>query len=75
MSNNEHQDKFISLADEGEKLREELLNLKNKPISENAVETRADLLRRERLRELIDENLKELQFTYYQTKAEAMKCR
>lgn len=73
MSNNKYQEKIISLAKEGERLREEFSKLKNQPISENAAETRADILRRERLRELIDENLKELQFTYYQLKAEEMK--
>lgn len=73
MSNNDYNERFILLVKKGEELRSQLSALKNQPISENPSDARAEVLKCERLRQLIDENLKELQFTYYMIKAEDMK--
>lgn len=73
MPYNAYRDKFIALTENGEKLREELFKLKKRPIHASPSDTRADILKCERLQNLIDENLKELQFTYYLMKADDIK--
>lgn len=72
MSDNDYRKKFVALTKQGEKLWEEYLSLKSRPVYSNLADTRVDILKYERLQKQIDENLKELQFVYYQIKAKEM---
>lgn len=69
MPNVNYQKKIILLVKKGEELRSQLSALKGRPISHDPVEARADILKCERFQEQIEENLKELEFTYYLMKA------
>lgn len=68
-----YREEFVNLVENGRKLREELSNLKKQQINENISEARADALKYERLQKLVEENIIDLQFSYYQLLAQEMK--
>lgn len=72
MSDMELKKQFIELTKKGEILWTQYNALKHQCISENTQLARAEILRLERLKEEINDNLNELNFTFYKMEAEKL---
>ncbi len=72
MSDMELKKHFIELTKKGEILWTQYNSLKRQCVSENPQLARTEILRLERLKEEINDNLNELNFTFYKMEAEKL---
>lgn len=72
MSDMELKKHFIELIKKGEILWIQYNSLKRQSVSENSQLARAEILKLERLKEEINDNLNELNFTFYKMEAEKL---
>lgn len=70
MSNTALKEQFAKLIKEGDALWAQYNALKHRALAENPQQARAEVLKLERLKVEIDDNLKELQFIFYKMEAE-----